>query len=305
MLMAARSEQPLTPATATKPMSRSRAHRQQRRLRAIQRGLDSAAPVPAAGAALLRLGRRARALLTTGGEQPGAESPAPLPEVACVVRSCFHRASDEERAATGWDAATGRFARERVAALSLSSDPNAPGLHPYAASDGSGAPPERGLMCQTAEAYEKLRAGLPQCAGQLSAERPGSAEDLFVDGIAAWELCIGDVFTKAGEGAGEGPMLQVSSPRRPCEQWNQVHAERAFLDGTALMGTPPQRLRLADGSLCDETEGNVRHFCLRNTLGGFFFRVQRGGELRVGDELVRQTRWPIRFSLLVSLACVR
>ena len=59
---------------------------------------------------------------------------------------------------------------------------------------------ERALLCQTAEGYAKLRAGLPaHTHSRLSPERPGSAENLFVDGLSQWELCIGDEF-EAGKG---------------------------------------------------------------------------------------------------------
>ena len=32
-------------------------------------------------------------------------------------------------------------------------------------------------------------------------------------------------------------------------------------------------------------DGNVRHYCLINTLGGVFFRILAAGELMVGDTL--------------------
>jgi MOSC domain-containing protein YiiM len=96
----------------------------------------------------------------------------------------------------------------------------------------------------------------------MSPERPGSGENVFLDGLAQWELCIGDVF-----GASDGGCrLEVSSPRRPCENWNIVHGrEQEYTDPTGA--------------------GNVRHLCLQQTLGGFFFRILQGGELRVGATL--------------------
>ena len=208
-----------------------------RRLHAIERGVVSGVvptPSPAAAATLLRKLRELLGLGAGGAGEPGRDQDAAaaaavdtpqLPAVRGVVRGCYHRASDVERAATGWEASTGRFARERVQSITVTTDPNDPDLHPYAAG-GSGASPERGVLCQTAEAYEKLRAGLPESAALLSEERPGSAENLFLEGLTAWELCVGDVFTLAGAGDSDiskGVELQVSSPRRPCEQWNQVY----------------------------------------------------------------------------------
>lgn len=301
-----------------------------RRLAAVRGAI---AP-PAAAASLVAapaagLLSRLAALFDGGGggdgdpETDGANPSEPLlPEVTAVVRQCFERPSDEERVATGWGAATGRFGRRPVPALALSTDPFAPDLHPFAAADAGSVqkdrapvgPPERGLLCQTAEAYAKLRSGLPpESAALLSPERPGSGENLFVDGVTAWELCIGDEFavvpaaaaTAAGEpepGAGKAgsrptALLQVSSPRRACEQWNVVHAPRAFLAGTALMGSPPQRT-LQDGSPYEASEGNVRHFALQHTLGGIFFRVVQAGNLAVGDTLVLTSRphpaWPLK-----------
>ena len=274
-----------------------------RRLNAMQRGVASGA-VPTPSSALLR-GLRGLLGLGGGGEDSTTDGDTPqLPDVVGIVAGCYHRASDDERAATGWDASTGRFARERVQSITVTTDPNDPTLHPYAAGDGEpGASPERGILCQTAEAYDKLRSGLPENAALLSEERPGSAENLFLAGLTAWELCIGDVFTLArADGSSGGVMLQVSSPRRPCEQWNQVHATDAFLQGTALVGSPPQRLRLTTSCpLDEETPGNVRHYCLTNTLGGFFFRVLRGGEISTGDSLVCVLKHEPSISNVVSV----
>ena len=267
-----------------------------RRLDAVERGVASGAVVQTPASSALLRGLRGLLGLQGGAgeddESKEADENTPqlaLPDVFGIVRGCYHRASDDERAATGWVASTGRFARERVHSITVTTDPNDPTLHPYAAGDGDpDTPPERGILCQTAEAYDKLRSGLPESAALLSEERPGSAENLFLSGLTAWELCIGDVFTLAGtDGSSGDVMLQLTSPRRPCEQWNQVHATAALLQGTALVGTPPQRLRLSAGCpLDEETPGNVRHYCLTNTLGGFFFRVLRGGQISVGDSLV-------------------
>ena len=86
---------------------------------------------------------------------------------------------------------------------------------------------------------------------------------------------IGDGFEAGGKGEG-GPRLQLSSPRRPCERWNEVHG----------------------GDAAADTAENVRHFCMTNTLGGVFFRVVRAGTLRVGAALTLAARphpeWPVK-----------
>eukprot|EP01048_Picozoa_sp_COSAG05_P016672 COSAG05_NODE_2179_length_3433_cov_5.910318_4_plen_201_part_00 len=183
-----------------------------RRLDAVERGVASGAVIlTPASSVLLRglrglLGSQAGAgagdddeskdaeetLLNAGAESDDtttADGNTPqLPDVFGIVRGCYHRASDDERAATGWDASTGRFARERVHSITVTTDPNDPTLHPYASGDGDpDTPPERGILCQTAEAYDKLRSGLAESAALLSEERPGSAENLFLSGLTAWD----------------------------------------------------------------------------------------------------------------------
>jgi hypothetical protein len=101
-------------------------------------------------------------------------------------------------------------------------------------------PTERAVLVQTVEGYEKLRAGLPHNTALLGPDRPGCGENLFVDGLVQWELCVGDVFAVAGSGL----QLEVTSPRRPCENWNHVHGLEPYGDGSFY--------RSADG------EGNCR-----------------------------------------------
>ena len=184
-----------------------------------------------------------------------------VPDITGTVLQCFSPPAKEELEAqklAGWDwEKEGRFCRQRVPELDLGLAPAGEAVPP--SHDALFGVSERALLCQTTEGYQKLRAGLPPHTHQhLSPERPGSAENIFVDGLEQWELCIGDEFEAGGDGEG-GPRLQLSSPRRPCERWNEVHGGDAEVD----------------------THDNVRHFCMTNTLGGVFFRVVREGRLKV------------------------
>ena len=128
-------------------------------------------------------------------------------------------------------------------------------------------------MMSTTEGYEKLRAALPHAAATLSHERLGSGENFYVDGLAQGELCIGDVL----EIEECGTLLEVASPRRPCEKWNKVHNMPAHPHG--------------------EPDGNVRHFCLTHTLGGVYLQIKTGGDICVGDRVSLVSRpdpdWPL------------
>ena len=78
-------------------------------------------------------------------------------------------------------------------------------------------------------------------------------------------LVITDVFTIEGSEL----TLEVTSSRRVCENWNHVHGLEPYGDGSYY--------QQPDG------EGNVRHWMLRQNLGGFFLRVKMDGDLTVGD----------------------
>lgn len=208
--------------------------------------------------------------LLGGGTQAeeGVDAVAPeavaVPDVSGIVQQCFSPPAKDDleaRKQAGWDwAREGRFIRQPVPEIDLGPEPAGEAVPP--SHDALFGVSERALLCQTAEGYAKLKAGLPPHTHQyLSPERPGSAENVYVDGLEQWALCIGDEFECGADGA--GPRLQLSSPRRPCERWNEVH------------GGDPEA----------DTNQNVRHFCMTNTLGGVFFRVIRAGKMKVGDTL--------------------
>ena len=133
-------------------------------------------------------------------------------------------------------------------------------------------------MMTTSEGYETLRAALPHAAATLAAEaigelgpRPASGENFYVDGLAQGDLCVGDVFNVEGAST----VLEVSSPRRPCDKWNKVHDMAAHPNSSAenngarSTASPPLR-RGSDvvRSLNPRRCFAVRHFAITNTLGG-------------------------------------
>lgn len=71
-------------------------------------------------------------------------------------------------------------------------------------------------------------------------------------------------------------VLEVASPRRPCEKWNKVHNMAQHPHG--------------------EEDGNVRQFAITNTLGGVYFRIVSGGQISIGNTLTLAERahpeWP-------------
>ena len=138
-------------------------------------------------------------------------------------------------------------------------------------------PNDRALMMTTSEGYETLRAALPHAAATLAAEaigelgpRPASGENFYVDGLAQGELCVGDVFNVEGSST----VLEVSSPRRPCDKWNKVHDMAAHPNssvennGAHSTASPPLRGSDAVRSLNPRRCFAVRHFAITNTLGG-------------------------------------
>ena len=202
-----------------------------------------------------------------GDEDHGDAEPA----VSGTVRACFVAPDDEELAATfegGVIPDDKHFIRHTVDSITVDSAD----LASYPPSHQGFAqtlddPNERSLLCTTAEGYAKLRQGLPQYAEHFGPERPGSGEQLHVDGLEQWTMCLGDVY----EVAGRGTKLEVSSPRRPCDKWNMTHNEN---DPTHRYDHPE-----------DQPEGNIRHYCLTQTLGGVFFRILEGGEICTGDTI--------------------
>lgn len=209
-------------------------------------------------------------------EGEGAEEEEASPAPTGVVAACY--VADEE-----WPGhevqADPRFSehyiRQHVDSIQVEATPSMEVVPPSHREMAVGLrdPNERALMMSTAEGYAKLREALPHAAATLSHERPGSGENFYVDGLEQNALCLGDVFAVEGRSTS----LEVASPRRPCEKWNKVHNMAAHPHG--------------------EVEGNVRQFCLTNTLGGVYFRIASPGEICVGDSLTLVKRphpdWPL------------
>merc|ERR1711871_1346913 len=104
-----------------------------------------------------------------------------------------------------------------------------------------------------------------------SAMCSGFGENILVEGLAATDFCIGDVWATS-ECADRRVELQVCTPRRPCTKFKKKH------------GVGPGM-------------NNLWGHCLRTGLGGWFCRVVRSGELRYGDRLICIRRvhpdWPV------------
>eukprot|EP01050_Picozoa_sp_SAG11_P009455 SAG11_NODE_889_length_6692_cov_6.292280_2_plen_198_part_00 len=150
-----------------------------------------------------------------------AEEPAePMPEVSGIVRACFSPPQKEELEAkkeAGWNwAKDGRFVREQVNAIEVGLEPGGESVPP--SHDALYGVSERALLCQTAEGYQKLKSGLPPHTHErLSPSRPGSAENVFLEGIEQWSLCIGDEF----EASGQSP-CSISNNSRPVRSCSPV-----------------------------------------------------------------------------------
>ena len=209
------------------------------------------------------------------------------PAVCGTVLQCYIAPDAEELAALYADGILPdgeHFRRHPAPSISVDATDIGPSSNYPPSHQGFAAtlaePNERALLCTTVEGYQKLADGLPDYAEHFGASRPGSGEQLHVDGLEQWECCIGDVFAVAGKTT----RLQVSSPRRPCDKWNMTHNP----------GDPTHRL----GHEADVPDGNVRHWCLTHTLGGIFFRVLDAGDIAVGDtlELVERPypQWPLK-----------
>ena len=108
-----------------------------------------------------------------------------------------------------------------------------------------------------------------EAIGELG-PRPASGENFYVDGLTQGDLCVGDVFNVEGSST----VLEVSSPRRPCDKWNKVHDMAAHPNssvennGAHSTASPPLRSSDVVRSLNPRRCFAVRHFAITNTLGG-------------------------------------
>jgi MOSC domain-containing protein YiiM len=113
--------------------------------------------------------------------------------------------------------------------------------------------PDKAIHHYAAESYERLATRFPAMAPLLFAGTLG--ENLSTRGWTEDEVAIGDVY-----GAGD-VALQVTQPRRPCWKIND------------RLGEPGASRWIADQGIT-----------------GWYCRTLAGGELALGDELVRSAR---------------
>ena len=132
-------------------------------------------------------------------------------------------------------------------------------------------PPERALLAQSTAHYSTLETHYQLGKGALLREGAVFGENLCVKGLNADIVNIGDVFQVIHEGQVTSTRLQVSSPRLPC----------AKVNGSCKRWVKSSTHKKADGW------EQMKVFCSRTGLGGWFFRVLAEGPISVGDKLER------------------
>lgn len=85
---------------------------------------------------------------------------------------------------------------------------------------------------------------------------PAFGENMIIDGFSSEDVCIGDVFSCGSS------LLQVACPRRYCWKVNKFHGTRG-----------------------KQGRESVRDYCNMVGNAGFFFKVLKHGEVRMGDRL--------------------
>lgn len=134
------------------------------------------------------------------------------------------------------------------------------------------ASPERAVLAQSTCHYDLLRTAFPDMDSLEDAQTARSGENLLIDGLDRFNLCVGDIFAvESPQGTKRACTLQVSSPRKPCRRWDRKYGSANGL--------------------------SLRHFVLTNTCGGWFFRVTHPGTIAKGDRVVLVKRTYPQWSL--------
>ena len=137
-------------------------------------------------------------------------------------------------------------------------------------------PNERSLLCTTAEGYDKLRQGLPQYAEHFGPERPGSGEQLHVDGLEQWTMCLGDVYEVAhiiGKRVEGGAVAWCTCARcgaapRPCRTTSRAGAASSGASmALAALGAGAALVAAGLANLAVSTPECVGEMCER-AMGG-------------------------------------
>ena len=134
-----------------------------------------------------------------------------------------------------------------------------------------GTAEERAVLVQSAEHVETLR----QHYGYTSTGAGGQGgvwgENLMIRGLSSDTVCVGDEFEviEMPSGKPTGALLQVSSPRKPCcKTAGQLNARNSKV----------------------KEQEDIKAFCRRTGLGGWFFRVLQPGPIHRGDVLRLKAR---------------
>jgi MOSC domain-containing protein YiiM len=115
-----------------------------------------------------------------------------------------------------------------------------------------GTAEERAVLVQSQEHVETLRQHYNYTSTGSGGEGGMWGENLMVRGLNADNVCIGDTFEVISQGEKTGAELQVSSPRKPCSKTaGQLSARNAKA----------------------KEQEELKAFCRRTGLGGWFFRV--------------------------------
>jgi len=127
-----------------------------------------------------------------------------------------------------------------------------------------GTAEDRAVLVQSQEHGETLRQHYNYTSTGTMDEGGMWGENLMLRGLNADNVCIGDTFEVISSGKKTGAELQVSSPRKPCCK------------------TAGQ---LNDRNAKAKEQEDIKAFCRRTALGGWFFRVLVPGPIHRGDVL--------------------
>ena len=122
---------------------------------------------------------------------------------------------------------------------------------------------DRGILLQTKNNYKNIKKTYPILT-TLNEDNCGSGENICVSDLNIDNIFIGDIWCTKNN-----VLLQVTSPRKPCSRWTKKY-----------------------------NNSSIRHFILKNTYGGVFFKVLKEGFIYQNDYIYLkqriQNKWSIK-----------